>query len=276
MELRSKLKKIQNCHLVWMQRAVCGVVSLLMVSCSKEPPELTDLEDCFNHYQAESYLVAEESCQLAADEGESQAQWLLANIYRFDLLKNGEDLENAFHWYLKAAQHGHVAAMREVGNAYLYEYGVSLNLEQAQIWLNKAAKQDDSIAAFSLGYMYLDGKGRDKDIGSAINWFKRAAVQNHAMSINNLTWIYATSDNPAFFSAKKATYWLGKMDKTLFDVPMFLDTKAAVVAAQGDFEQAINLQNSAIALLASDTPESEMLEFQKHLEQYEKGQPWKE
>ncbi|MBV1910741.1 MAG: sel1 repeat family protein [Kangiellaceae bacterium] len=252
-------------------------ITFVLVGCSQDQRVPSDMEDCYNHYKAESYLVALEACEFAAAAGEAHAQWLLGQMFRFGLLqKEGEKPEKAFDWYLMAAKQGHVAAMREVGIAYLYENGVSLSYKDAHIWLLKSANQNDTVATFTMGYMFFEGKGREKDLGAAISWFKRSAASQHAMSINNLAWIYATSDEPAYSSIKKAKFWLNKMESKLFEVPMFIDTKAAVMAAQEKFELAVTLQNEAIAKLPDDISESELLEYQQHLESYLIQQPWKE
>ena len=250
--------------------------SLVISACSDETPQESPMQDCYNHYKAESYIVAISSCNIAAEAGNPQAHWLLAQIFRFALSNQGELPEKAFQHYLSAAEQSHVKAMREVGNAYLYAYGVETDYLKAHQWLLKAAKLGDPVAAFSLGYIYFEGKGRDKDVGSAINWYMISASNDHAMSINNLAWIYATSTEPAYFSAKKAKYWLGKMQSRLFEVPMFLDTKAAVLAAQKEYAEAVKVQNLAISKLPETTSETEMLEFQKHLEAYQANQRWKE
>lgn len=252
------------------------VLTGLLTACSDKQEEITQLQTCVNHYQAESYQVASKQCQLAAEQGSSKAQWLLAHIYRYDLLEKGEDEEQAFKWYLKAAENGHVAAKREVGQSYMYETGVVQDYAKAHSWLMKAAKKHDAEAEFSVGILFFEGLGRDKDVGSAINWFKRAAIKNHNMSINNLAWIFATSSNAAFNTPKKAKFWIGKLDEKLLQKPMFLDTKAAVMAADDDFEQAIKLQNQAIAKLPADTPEEQLVEFQKHLDSYLQGKAWHE
>jgi len=252
------------------------VLFCFLTACSDKQEEITQLQTCVNHYQAESYQVASKQCQLAAERGSAKAQWLLAHIYRYDFLGKGEDEEQAFNWYLKAAENGHVAARREVGLSYVYEKGVTQDYDKAHSWLMKAAKSQDAEAEFSVGILFFEGLGRDKDIGSAINWFKKAAIKNHNMSINNLAWIFATSQNAAFNTPKKAKYWIAKLDKKLLQIPMFLDTKAAVMASDNDFEQAIKLQNQAIANLPVDIPEDQLLEFQKHLDSYLQGKAWHE
>lgn len=245
-------------------------------ACSDKEEEITQLDNCLNHYRAESYLVAKTECKIAAEQGVAEAQWLMAHIYRFDLLAEGKDLEQAFQWYLQAAEQGHIAAMREVGLSYQYETGVVQDFDKAYYWLSKAAKKRDTSAEFAIGFLFFDGKGRDKDVASAISWYKRAAMKGHDMSINNLAWIFSTSKNAAFNNPKKASYWASKMDDELLQIAMFLDTKAAVMASQQDFEQAIKLQNLAISKLPEETPEKELLEYQKHLESYQHGEAWYE
>jgi len=280
------------------------VMTLFISSCSDKEQEYTQLETCVNHYQAESYRVAEKECAIAAQQGSSHAQWLMANLYRYALTKEGADLEGAFKWYLQAAENGHVAAMREVGQAYMYEEGVEKDFEKAHLWLKKAAENRDTEAEFLVGVLFYEGWGRDKDIGSSISWFKRAATNDHSMSINNLAWVFSTSEVPAYYKPKRAKFWIDKLDKKLLDdspggseessqedpkskaktksngnsqnKSIFLDTKAAVMAANKDFEQAVKFQNQAIAQLPSDTPEEQLVIYQQHLDNYLQGKDWRE
>jgi len=255
-------------------------VTLLMSACSDKELEYTQIETCLNHYQAESYQVAKKECLIAAEEGSSEAQWLMANLYRYDLVNEGKDLESAFKWYLRAAENGHVEAMREVGQSYMYGNGIEKNFKNALVWLKRAAENRDAVAEFSVGVLFFEGWGRDKDIGSAVSWFKRAAMQEHSMSINNLAWIFATSKTKAYYNPKRAKYWIEKLDKgsinDSLDDFIFLDTKAAVMAADKKFELAVELQNQAIAQLPSDTAEEQLITFQQHLENYLQGKDWRE
>jgi len=276
---------------------------LLVASCADKEQEYTQLETCVNHYQAESYQVARKECEIAAEQGSSHAQWLMANLYRYELIKDGVDLDAAFNWYLRAAENGHIAAMREVGQAFMYGEGAIKDFEKAHTWLKKAAESRDTEAEFSVGVLFFEGWGRKKDIGAAISWFKRAASQDHNMSINNLAWIFATSKTAAYFKPKRAKIWIEKLDKKLNtnltktqdtldenssdgvdskskveldNSSIFLDTKAAVMAANQDFEQAIKFQNQAIAQLPPETSEEQLNIFQQHLDHYLQGKDWRE
>ncbi|WP_185964389.1 tetratricopeptide repeat protein [Aliikangiella marina] len=253
------------------------ITLLLTVGCTDEREVEYDLlSDCENHFQATSYKVAVEVCTEAAENGITEAQWLLANIYEFDLTGEGADPDNAFNWYLKAAEGGHMRAQTLVGESYLHATGVTQDFEQAFQWLNKAARNGDPNAEFNIGYMYFAGKGRNKDISAALSWYRKAATKDHLMSINNLAWIYATSKKKTIRSAKKAQYWAEKLVISDDNRSVFLDTKAAAYAIAGDFIKAVELQNEAIANLPEEVEESQLLEFQKHLESYQQEKPWEE
>lgn len=251
--------------------------SVLCAGCTDNREVERDLlADCENHYQATSYKVAITTCTEAAENGITHAQWLLANIYEYDLTGEGAEPEKAFEWYLKAAEGGHMRAQTLVGESYLRGSGVNEDFQQAYQWLNKAAKSGDPNAEFSIGYMYFAGKGRDKDVSAALSWFRKAATKDHLMSINNLAWIYATSKKKTIRSAKKAMFWAEKLIVDGEDRSIFLDTKAAVYALAGDFIKAVELQNQAIASLPEEVEESQLIEFQQHLESYQQEQTWQE
>jgi len=254
-----------------------SVLLMINAGCSDDREvERNLLSDCENHFQATSYKVAIKTCTKAANNGITEAQWLLANIYEFDLTGEGAEPEKAFSWYLKAAEGGHMRAQTLVGEAYLHAAGVEENFQEAYQWLSKAARNGDANAEFNIGYMYFAGKGRSKDVSAAISWFRKAATKDHLMSINNLAWIYATSKKGTIRSPKKAMYWAEKLILDGEQRSVFLDTKAAVYALAGDFIKAVELQNEAIANLPEEVEESELIEFQKHLESYQQQQTWEE
>ncbi len=252
------------------------VLAMFLVGCQENQVEYSQLEYCLKHYRAESFRVAAKECKVAAVEGSAKAQWLMAHIFRYNLTNDGADPNKAFYWLTLAAEQGHVAAMREVGLAYLDANGVEEDIEKAYVWLVKAAKQSDSEAEFSIGILFFEGRGRSKDIGSAVHWFKRSAMQEHVTSINNLAWIFATSRNMAFKSPKKARFWMDKLNSIAILSPVILDTQAAVYASSDDFDKAVEFQNRAIASLPADTNEEDLIEFQKHLDRYLKGEAWSE
>ena len=254
---------------------------MLLHGCSDEKAVEQGLwQDCYNHYRAESYKVATDSCEKSFNQGVVHAAWLLGHIYYYDLADQKPTREQGFEWYLKAAEKGWPEAQTYIGESYMYGDGVNEDFAKAFDWLVKAAQFRDPNAEFALGMLYYDGKGRSKDISTAITWFKKAAAKKHAMSINNLTWIYATSPHKAFRSSEQALLWASRIDAKLMsqqlEKSVFLDTKAAAHALAEEFELAVSLQTQAISLLPENVEENRLLDFQRHLEAYQKNQAWLE
>ncbi|TQV86883.1 tetratricopeptide repeat protein [Aliikangiella coralliicola] len=253
------------------------VLVILLAGCEDERKvEQALLTDCVSHYRAESYRVASKTCLTAAEQGIPRAQWLLAHIYYYDLAEQNRTAEQAFEWFLKAAESGWPEAQTFVGESYVAADGVEQDFDKAYQWLVKAAKFHDTKAEFALGMMFYNGQGRPKDLGSAISWFKKAATKRHTMSINNLAWLHATTTHKAYRNAKKAMFWADKLEQTNETQSIFLDTRAAAYALAGEFNQAITLQSEAISLLPEDVDEDRLLDFQQRLEAYEQHRAWEE
>ena len=241
--------------------------------------KLSLFQDCYNHYRAESYKVASRTCLVAAEYGIARAQWLLANIYYYDLAQIESTRAQAFEWFVRAADNGLPEAQTFVGESYLYADGVDEDFVKAFNYLNKAAKLQDPQAEYAIAMMFYNGQGRTKDVSAAISWLKKAASKQHSMSINNLAWLYATNKSQSFRNAKKAMFWAQKLmldPRYPENDSTFLDTKAAAYALAGNFGEAIKLQNQAIEALPDDIEEETLVEFQQRLETYQSESAWVE
>ena len=80
--------------------------------------------------------------------------------------------EQAFKWYLKAADEGLDAAQYKVGTFYLSGQGVDKDLDQAKTWLKKAAQQGYPPAQYHLGKFYA--RERNRDYSQALAWLEKA------------------------------------------------------------------------------------------------------
>jgi TPR repeat protein len=135
--------------------------------------------------QNASYLLFQ-----ASDLGNAEAQYSLAAAYaKGDGI--GKDLEQAFHWFSKAAKQGHANAQYILGGAYFYGLGIEKDLEQAFHWFSKAAKQGHATAQYKLATAYADGHGIAKDLEQAFYWYGEAAKQGHATAQYNLATAYS-------------------------------------------------------------------------------------
>jgi len=94
----------------------------------------------------ENHAADIEMLQVRAEEGDSEAQYLLANLYR-----NGKGIERddsiAAGWYQKSAEAGNVQAQYNLGMMQAIGKGLPKDEIRAYKWLMLAAVEDHANAA---------------------------------------------------------------------------------------------------------------------------------
>lgn len=81
-----------------------------------------------------------------ANHGDPDAEFLLASAYQ-EGLGMGQNLDEAFKWYTKAADAGHLTAMVNLGVMYAHGQGVALDIEKARSLFNRASSLGSALAA---------------------------------------------------------------------------------------------------------------------------------
>ena len=113
--------------------------------------------------------------QKGAEQGDVEAQCLLAMAYEDGREGVDKNPSKAVEWYSKAAEKGYDFAQRHLGQCYEEGKGVEKNLYEAVKWYEKAAEQGDILGIWALGRLYENGDGIGKDISKAINWYSKGA-----------------------------------------------------------------------------------------------------
>ena len=121
-----------------------------------------------------------EAAEELAEEGGASGQFMLACYFREGRGGLERDLEQAAHWYRKAAEQGHVNAQAMLGQMTYLGEGVPASSAKAIRWYRKAARQGDAGSQFILGTAYLKGDGVKPNFLEAYRWFRKAAAQGHA------------------------------------------------------------------------------------------------
>jgi hypothetical protein len=114
--------------------------------------------------------------QKAAEKGNAEAQWSLANIYQEGCEQIPKDTDKALYWYEQSASQGYVVSQHYLGTLYLSGIGCEQNFEKALFWFNKAAEQGDDQSQYDLGLCYQEGKGVSRNQEMAIYWWRKAAA----------------------------------------------------------------------------------------------------
>ena len=115
----------------------------------------------------------------AMEEGDARSQFLFGVLYQHGRGVPRSD-EEAMKWFLLAADQGLsdaqfiLAAMFQSGRG-----GRAGNAAEALLWYRKAAEQGNAPAQFSLGLLYEGGQGVARDPIEANKWFRLAADQGH-------------------------------------------------------------------------------------------------
>lgn len=222
----------------------------------------------------------------SAENGFAPAQHTLAIALELGrgVAKNPEE---ATQWLQKAADQDHAPAQTILAAKMERGEGVAKDpAKAAQLYL-RAAKQDYIQAMSRLANMYYTGKGVPVDYLRAGAWYGRAARSNDPWAANNLAWFLATCPDESLHNGEQAVQLASKalrmMDETGEDQRYeMIDTKAACLARNGEFLEAVLWQKKALSLLPQDKdlPEEERkaleAEFQARLKLYQKQAPYTE
>ena len=107
----------------------------------------------------------------AADHDDFWAADTLGHLYQAGLGVQANP-DEAFHWYLQAAEAGDRFAQRQVANAYLNGWGVGRSPQRAAFWFRQGLMVPQvANADFWLGKTYAEGKLMPKNLEKAV-WYQ--------------------------------------------------------------------------------------------------------
>lgn len=127
-------------------------------------------------WQAKDYAAAHQYWQSAAKSGDTQAMFMLSELYSKGKGVSADQTQAA-DWLRQAAEHGHHLACYNLGDRYLQGLGVAKDSAQAAYWWRCAALQGLAQAQYNLGTLYYRGLGVSPDKAQAAWWYQQAARQ---------------------------------------------------------------------------------------------------
>ena len=150
--------------------------------------------------------AVEELRGMAAEDGDSDAQYLLGKLYRDGPLLI-PDTKIARDWFTRAAEQDLPAAQYALGKLYLSSDIEVLDPERGIEWLKCAAQNGSGYAAYRLGKEYLRDRVVEKDVPQAVEWFTQAAESGNPYAQYMLGKLYLEGkDVPK--DEEEAVYWL--------------------------------------------------------------------
>ena len=228
-------------------------------------------------YGEERIPDGREMLEQAAALDDTLALRYLADLYRLGIDED-VDLKQAASLYEQAAELGDREARIEYYQVIAHpDSGLDVT-DKVINWLLDSATNDDALAMLELGNCYVRGCGTRPNFRRALRWYRKA-VQTEPENpevVNSVAWTLAVSDRerirePEF--ALEIIEHLMENDEEARVNPMIVDTWAAVHAALGNFDRALELQREALKF-ARDERSSQALidELQSHLESFLKGE----
>lgn len=111
----------------------------------------------------------------SANAGNLWAQNKLGGIYMDGSVGINVDYTEAIKWYRKAAGHGYLPSIYNLGRAHYYGYGVQQNFNEAKRLYEECIEAP--YAKYNLGLMYADGIGVDVNLNKALVLLRTACGQ---------------------------------------------------------------------------------------------------
>ncbi len=204
----------------------------------------------------------------AAASGSGPGMASLAHAY---LTGTGveQDYGAAHDWFLKAAELQTPGSYIGIGHLYQVGRGVPLDLAKARDWYTKGAQLGLTRPLLRLVYLLFE----EDEQSAAATWVQKAASNGDVQPLNDYAWLLATSRTDGLRDGEVAlqhAHRAVELDRNA----SYLDTLAAAYAELGQFDDAISVQQQALAMAEDD---AELFsELNKHLLAYQRAEPWRE
>ena len=206
--------------------------------------------------------------QAAEIDNESSALLLAHMHYRGEIVdKNLATAENYFH---KAADVGGRRSRMQYARFLFDPKNERAFTDDAYNWLEELAGDDDPEAMLMLGNLHAKGISVEQNFRRAISWFKSAVstADDDANIVNEVAWTLTVTNIDQLRSQSYALRIMNRMMRADEDArgnPAYLDTWAAAHAANGKFNEAIDLQKQALQAAKDRDQEGDLEELNAHL-----------
>ncbi|MGL5058753.1 MAG: tetratricopeptide repeat protein [Microcoleus sp.] len=114
---------------------------------------MSDLEKGLTAFNNQDYTPAFTLLKPLAEQGNSEAQCIIASMYHLGLGRE-KTISEAIKWYIKSAEQGYAVASNNLGGIYLCGGdGVAADRTLAEKWFQKAREQGFLHTPISTDYL---------------------------------------------------------------------------------------------------------------------------
>ncbi|MDP8232272.1 MAG: tetratricopeptide repeat protein, partial [Candidatus Zophobacter franzmannii] len=179
--------------------------------------------------------------------GDAYAQFSLGFCYQTGQGVE-KDLNEAFKWYLKAAELEFADAQYLLGYCYQNGQGVEADIDEAFKWYLKSVENGSSRGMYYLGSCYQDGQGVEADIDEALKWYLKAAENGECRGMYKVGLCYQNGDGVEEDLDEAIKWYLKAAENGDDDAPASLDETADAFYENEEYEKAVPLYQKAADL----------------------------
>ena len=165
------------------------------------------------------------------------------------------------------------ASAQVSGDEMVLEFGASAGTAWGLVRAGSQKEQD--TAANIRGKVLIDSGHYERGVAE----WTQAADRGDSIAQNNLAWLYATAKRSELRDGKKAVTYAEKATVSMRNFS-YLDTLAASLARDNQFERAVQVEEEALLLLGKDKslPDhaAALTRFKNRLALYKAGQAYTE
>ncbi|AWB67180.1 hypothetical protein C2869_12370 [Saccharobesus litoralis] len=203
---------------------------------------LSDNTDARAQYLAKDWLNIVQS-HLSNEQRKDVAKWYKQER---EIKHSPFQWQEQNFWLMKAAQNGLAQAQFELGINMQRGRGCKVDKTAAEQWLQAAANQN-YLPAKALAGLNLLKKGDFESQKAAIELLKSASESKSIYRPRlELAWVLSTTEHQLLRDPEFALDILDDNPRLYRDTVRILETQAAAYAAEGDFDEAEDLQEEAI------------------------------
>lgn len=159
--------------------AALGIALAPLLGLGLAMPAWAGWEEGKKAFDEGQFTKAYQEWSPAAEKGDADAQFGLAQLYARGVGVPEKDEELANEWFQKAADNGHPVAAYEIGRAHLYGEGKEEDGDKAYRYMKMAAEAGHDEARYLLAGMVSSGIGVEADRARALEMYKELALEGH-------------------------------------------------------------------------------------------------
>lgn len=155
-----------------------NIIRICLSAQPQQRPSAQELIAQLNTCQAQANAAANTNFPIFTNYANNQNVTALVLFEKGLAEKKQNHFEQAYNYFLQAAQLNHASAKAHVGNHLLQGKGIPKDEVAAFGWLLDAAQNGQPRAMYNVAHMYETGQGTVQDMNTAKYWYSQATAQS--------------------------------------------------------------------------------------------------